>query len=150
MRFPTFSLALVSATIAVAAAGAPNDEVTVPTDNDSENMRWHWPWDKKKHKDTAEAKADEIKVLPGWQDVLPSRMFSGLVDAGTDVEGNVTYTMHEHYFFVESEGDPMKDPLIVWTNGGMYVCMYVCVLSRQAASESEAESPLFLTTVIYM
>lgn len=26
--------------------------------------------------------------------------------------------MHEHYLFFESEGDPAKDPLIMWTNGG--------------------------------
>lgn len=65
-----------------------------------------WPWNEQK--DTKEAQADEIHVLPGWQDVLPSRMFSGLVDAGTKIDGNKTYVLHEHYFFVESEGDPDK------------------------------------------
>ena len=45
-------------------------------------------------------------------------MFSGLVDAGTKTEGNSTYKLHEHYFLVESEGDPLKDPLVIWTNGG--------------------------------
>jgi hypothetical protein len=65
-----------------------------------------WPWNKPK--DTKEALADEIHVLPGWQDVLPSRMFSGLLDAGTKIDGNTTYTLHEHYFFIESEGDPEK------------------------------------------
>ena len=65
-----------------------------------------WPWNKKK--DTKEAQADEIHVLPGWQDVLPSRMFSGLLDAGTKTDANMTYTLHEHYFFIESEGNPGK------------------------------------------
>ena len=86
------------------------------TKDDQQQLQW--PWHKKKHKDTQEAKADEILVLPGWQDALPSRMFSGLVDAGTKIEGNSTYHLHEHYFFVESEGDPLKDPLVIWTNGG--------------------------------
>ena len=28
------------------------------------------------------------------------------------------YRLFEHYFFVESEGNPSTDPVIVWTNGG--------------------------------
>ncbi|CAB9528207.1 Carboxypeptidase Y homolog A [Seminavis robusta] len=75
-----------------------------------------WPW---KKKDTKEALSDEIHVLPGWEDVLPSRMFSGIVDAGNKTDDNgTTFHLHEHYFFVESEGDSDKDPLVVWTNGG--------------------------------
>mmetsp|Transcript_172922 Transcript_172922/g.554492 ORF Transcript_172922/g.554492 Transcript_172922/m.554492 type:complete len:113 (-) Transcript_172922:1308-1646(-) len=27
-------------------------------------------------------------------------------------------TMYEHYLFFESEGDPTRDPVIMWTNGG--------------------------------
>ena len=26
--------------------------------------------------------------------------------------------MHEHYMFIESEGDPSTDPVLLWTNGG--------------------------------
>lgn len=105
------------------AASSPNqasaETVTENTNTKTESQTCIWPFcKKKKHKDTKEAKADEIKVLPGWQQELPSRMFSGLVDAGAKPEGNVTYQLHEHYFFVESEGDPLKDPLVIWTNGG--------------------------------
>lgn len=64
--------------------------------------------------ETKEAQDDEITVLPGWDDPLPSRMFSGHVDAGTKKDGDTTHTLHEHYFFVESEGDPMKDPVVIW------------------------------------
>ncbi len=63
---------------------------------------------------------DRIEALPGWEDgELPSKMYSGFVDAGSASEGGVEYTMHENYFFVEAEGDkPTEKPVIVWTNGG--------------------------------
>lgn len=67
---------------------------------------------------TPEAAADEVNSLPGWDGPLPSRMFAGHVDAGSSFEDGIERKMFEHYFFVESEGDPAKDPLIVWTNGG--------------------------------
>lgn len=59
-----------------------------------------------------------MQNLPGWNKPLPSRMFAGFVDAGEADEGGTHYKMHEHYFFVESEGDPLSDPIVVWTNGG--------------------------------
>ena len=68
--------------------------------------------------DTPAGLRDEITRLPGWDDELPSRLFAGHVDAGEADEAGVHYTMHEHYFFVESESDPATDPVIVWTNGG--------------------------------
>jgi hypothetical protein len=113
----------LAAPIVDAAIENENSQHTTTSQHQPIKARWHWPWDmtKNRHydiqKDTEEALSDEIDVLPGWNRKLPSRMFSGYVDAGTAQENGVDYTMHEHYFFVESEGDPMTDPLIVWTNG---------------------------------
>jgi len=53
---------------------------------------------------------DEVLALPGWDAPLPSRHFSGYLNASD--------TKHIHYYFVESEGDPSKDPVILWLNGG--------------------------------
>jgi len=115
---------LPTTTVAVDIDVVPSSTRTTHDDsnnknNNNMNKKQKWPWHHhKKHQDTNEAKADEIHVLPGWQDDLPSRMFAGYVDAGTKREENTTYQLHEHYFFVESENDPLKDPLVVWTNGG--------------------------------
>lgn len=59
--------------------------------------------------------ADEVTALPGWSGPLPSRCWSGFLD-GTP-PGEQT-PIHTHYWLLESENDPEKDPLIVWTNGG--------------------------------
>ena len=56
----------------------------------------------------------EIKVLPGLDGPLLSKTYAGFVDAGS--EGPLH--MYEHYMFVESEGNPATDPVLVWTNGG--------------------------------
>lgn len=58
--------------------------------------------------------ADEILNLPGWSGPLPSRWWSGLIDAGS--EGG--YTMHEHYVYIEAESQPETAPIVLWTNGG--------------------------------
>lgn len=60
----------------------------------------------------------EIKRLPGWDKPLPSRLWAGYIDAGSDTQDGKNYVMHEHYMLVESEGDPKTDPLVIWTNGG--------------------------------
>eukprot|EP00931_Biecheleriopsis_adriatica_P057113 TRINITY_DN33876_c0_g1_i1.p1 TRINITY_DN33876_c0_g1~~TRINITY_DN33876_c0_g1_i1.p1 ORF type:complete len:515 (-),score=67.70 TRINITY_DN33876_c0_g1_i1:233-1777(-) len=57
---------------------------------------------------------DLVEQLPGWDRPLLSKTHSGYISAGQE-DG---YTMHEHYLFFESEGDPRSDPLIMWTNGG--------------------------------
>jgi carboxypeptidase C (cathepsin A) len=43
-------------------------------------------------------------------------MFSGYLDATP--QGETVYKLHMHYTFWESEGDPAKDPLLIWSNGG--------------------------------
>lgn len=57
---------------------------------------------------------DVVQRLPGWEGQLLSKTYSGYVPVG-EVDGR---KMYEHYLFFESEGDPKKDPLIMWTNGG--------------------------------
>ena len=54
----------------------------------------------------------EVKSLPGWHKPLPSRQYSGFVDA------NQNASLQMHFWFIESEGDPQNDPLVLWFNGG--------------------------------
>ena len=54
--------------------------------------------------------ADEITALPGWTGALPSRQFSGYLDASP--------TKHLHYWMSFSEGAPETDPVVFWFNGG--------------------------------
>jgi len=68
--------------------------------------------------DRLEDHPDRVKSLPGWNQPLPSRWYSGYLD----------YTfqgiqVHTHYVLVEAEelGDKGEDdetPLIYWSNGG--------------------------------
>ena len=37
---------------------------------------------------------DQVLSLPGWKDALPSRIFSGHIDVGGDVQDGVARTMH--------------------------------------------------------
>jgi carboxypeptidase C (cathepsin A) len=60
---------------------------------------------------TPEALLDEIVNLPGAEKLtIPFRQFSGYLP--------VSDTKRLHYWFVESSGDPVKDPIAFWTNGG--------------------------------
>lgn len=54
--------------------------------------------------------SDEVLSLPGWSGPLPSRHFSGYINASP--------TKRLHYYLVESENDPSNDPVAVWFNGG--------------------------------
>ncbi|KPP65096.1 Lysosomal protective protein precursor-like [Scleropages formosus] len=53
---------------------------------------------------------DEIKYLPGLPKQPSFRQYSGYL--------NVTGNKHLHYWFVESQGDPGTDPVVLWLNGG--------------------------------
>lgn len=57
-----------------------------------------------------EALADEVVELPGLEEAINFRQFSGYLSVGN--------TKYIHYWFVESQNDPKKDPLVFWTNGG--------------------------------
>ena len=53
---------------------------------------------------------DEVKQLPGLTRKSSFRHYSGYL--------TVEKTRHYHYWFVESQSNPEKDPLILWLNGG--------------------------------
>uniref|UniRef100_A0A6G1S878 Carboxypeptidase n=1 Tax=Aceria tosichella TaxID=561515 RepID=A0A6G1S878_9ACAR len=55
---------------------------------------------------------DEIKDLPGLNDAIDFRQYSGYLQA--DDEGK----RFLHYWFVESQNDPANDPILLWLNGG--------------------------------
>eukprot|EP00729_Bicosta_minor_P008152 gene8152-24807_t len=57
---------------------------------------------------------DEIKEMPGWAGALPSKQYSGFLSV---TDANNQHIMM-HYNFVESQGDPATDPIILWQQGG--------------------------------
>lgn len=57
---------------------------------------------------------DEITSLPGWSGPLPSRQFSGYINFHTNCDDSY----HMHYWFIESEGNPSTDPVLIFFNGG--------------------------------
>jgi len=61
---------------------------------------------------------DEVTSLPGWNQPLPSRIYSGFIDCGLEPPGYPNGQMFMHYVFLESERDPKNDPLLIWYNGG--------------------------------
>ncbi|XP_075993849.1 lysosomal protective protein [Genypterus blacodes] len=54
--------------------------------------------------------ADEILFLPGLQKQPSFKQYSGYL--------SVCDGKHLHYWFVESQNDPSKDPVVLWLNGG--------------------------------
>ena len=60
----------------------------------------------------------EVTSLPGYAPELPSRQFTGYLDAGTPPSG--VGTIYFHYWLVESERDPTTDPVLIWYNGGAF------------------------------
>jgi serine carboxypeptidase-like clade 1 len=51
--------------------------------------------------------ADEVKSLPGWEGALPTKHYSGYLDANKGQH-------HMHYYLQLSEGDPKTDPITLW------------------------------------
>jgi len=54
--------------------------------------------------------ADAVASLPGWSQALPSKQYSGYL--------NISGGKHLHYWLVQSENNPVTDPLVFWFNGG--------------------------------
>ncbi|KAL5562218.1 hypothetical protein UlMin_031965 [Ulmus minor] len=53
-----------------------------------------------------------ITKIPGFSGTLPSKHYSGYVTIDENTGKNL------FYYFVESEKNPSKDPLVLWLNGG--------------------------------
>lgn len=60
------------------------------------------------------AAEDEVKELPGLTYKLNFKHYSGYLEADDQQPTNRFW----HYWFVESQSDPAKDPLVLWLNGG--------------------------------
>jgi len=60
---------------------------------------------------TLDALNDQITELPGLNDEIAFNQFSGYLNLGTTKK-------QIHYWLVESEQNPVEDPLVFWTNGG--------------------------------
>jgi carboxypeptidase C (cathepsin A) len=58
--------------------------------------------------------ADKMTTLPGYAGDLKSTHYSGYIPTGSlsGVAGQL------HYWFIESEGNPSEDPVVLWLNGG--------------------------------
>ncbi|GFP79465.1 serine carboxypeptidase-like 18 [Phtheirospermum japonicum] len=53
-----------------------------------------------------------IKALPGYPGNLPFKLETGYISVGENDDVQL------FYYFIESEGDPKKDPLVLWLTGG--------------------------------
>lgn len=63
--------------------------------------------------------ADEVTSLPGWPGPLPSKTFSGFINAGWDVQDGINRTMMMWYMMVQAEvPDPLSAPVLLFSNGG--------------------------------
>lgn len=52
------------------------------------------------------ASDDEITKLPGFDQPFPSKQYSGYLQGSN--------TSYLHYWLVESEANPLTDPVVVW------------------------------------
>ncbi|KAI5435848.1 variant 2, Serine carboxypeptidase-like 20, partial [Lathyrus oleraceus] len=53
-----------------------------------------------------------ITNVPGFNGSLPSKHYGGYVTIDESHGKNL------YYYFVQSEGDSSKDPIVLWLNGG--------------------------------
>ncbi|KAL3538783.1 hypothetical protein ACH5RR_002149 [Cinchona calisaya] len=53
-----------------------------------------------------------VKTLPGYSGTLPFKLETGYVSVG-EIDDVQLF-----YYFIESEGDPSRDPLMLWLTGG--------------------------------
>ncbi|GMN34292.1 hypothetical protein TIFTF001_004611 [Ficus carica] len=82
-----------------------------------------------------------VKSLPGFPGPLPFKLKTGYiaVDEKEDVEF--------FYYFVESQGNPRDDPLMLWFTGGPG-CSALCGLAFEIGSELEPDLEILNPTPI--
>lgn len=62
------------------------------------------------------ADQDEVTSLPGLRQSIGFKHYSGYLNADQpNAAGNNSFL---HYWYVQSQSDPRKDPLVLWLNGG--------------------------------
>ncbi|KAL5767233.1 hypothetical protein ACOSQ2_014016 [Xanthoceras sorbifolium] len=57
-----------------------------------------------------------VTNLPGFNGTFPSKHYSRYVSI--ENQGGVLPPKNLFYYFIESERNPSKDPLVLWLNGG--------------------------------
>ena len=77
--------------------------------------------------------ADRVHSLPGFPSPLPSAHYSGYIAVGPD-----SHRRQLHYWLQMSEGDPAKDPVVLWLNGGPCTgCATMCVTMDRSSHSIE-------------
>ncbi len=62
---------------------------------------------------------DLVTALPGWDQPLPSKMYSGFISGGSDTQDGKVFNTTMWYMLLEAEvPDPSSLPLLLWSNGG--------------------------------
>lgn len=84
---------------------------------------------------TNEALQDQVTNLFGLNEPINFNQFSGYLNLG-ESKKNI------HYWFVESESNPAKDPLVFWTNGGPGCSGLIGFLTEQGPFRPDSNGQL--------
>ena len=84
---------------------------------------------------TNEALQDQVTNLVGLNEPIYFNQFSGYLNLG-ETKKNI------HYWFVESESNPVEDPLVFWTNGGPGCSGLIGFLTEQGPFRPDADGQL--------
>ena len=84
-----------------------------------------------------------VTNLPGFDGVLPFELETGYVsvDEGNGVE--------LFYYFIKSEGDPRRDPVLLWLTGG-YRCSVLSGLAFEIGEQLDLLPQKFLSFLFFL
>ena len=91
----------------------------------------------------AAPEAARVTFLPEFPDVFPSATYSGYLHVSTDAGSNKNL----HYVFVESQGDPATDPLMLWFNGGPGCSSMLALLQEHGPITLDDNAPAFVNNI---